>query len=187
VGITAVESSPLGALADETIVLDFADERSIVQTRWATCVLAMLRAHIGEPVANLRSEADAAVNSDLPIDPTAFERFVFVGRGWASGLADEAALKLREGAGAWSESYPAMEYRHGPMSVTNVSTVLWSLGPLAPELLSDVEATGATIVDQDRDPMVELILIQRTAVALARARGLNPDAPNHLSRSVVLT
>ncbi|MEA2506726.1 MAG: hypothetical protein QOH48_1344 [Actinomycetota bacterium] len=185
-GITADGDSPLARSVDHAIVLDFADELSIVQTRWATCVLAMLRAHIGDPILASIARAQKAVEADLPIDPTQFARFVFVGRGWAAAMADEAALKLREAAGAWSESYPSMEYRHGPMSVSGVATVVWSLDELAPELRSDVEATGATVVGAERDPMVELIYIQRAAVALALSRGLDPDTPNHLSRSVVL-
>ena len=32
-----------------------------------------------------------------------------------SAWPHEAALKIREAAGAWTESYPAMEYRHGPI------------------------------------------------------------------------
>jgi fructoselysine-6-P-deglycase FrlB-like protein len=186
-GITAVHDSPLAALVDQTIVLDFADERAIVQTRWATCVLAMLRAHIGHRVMALTASARDATGAALPLDPTEFTRFVFVGRGWAAALADEAALKLREGAGAWSESYPSMEYRHGPVSVSGVSTVLWSLGELGPQLRVDVLASGAAVVESDRDPMVELILVQRAAVALALSRGLDPDAPVGLTRSVILT
>jgi fructoselysine-6-P-deglycase FrlB-like protein len=187
IGITAVRDSPLTALADHVIVLDFADERSIVQTRWATCVLAMLRAHIGHPIRDLAREAEEAVASELPVDPSGYSRFVFLGRGWAAGLADEAGLKLREGAGAWSESYPSMEYRHGPMSVTGVPTLVWSLGQLAPDLHADISASGAAVVSSARDPMVELIYVQRAAVSLALSRGLNPDAPEHLTRSVVLT
>ena len=34
--------------------------------------------------------------------------------------------------------------------------------------------------------MAELVLIQRMAVELAEAQGLDPDHPKHLSRSVVL-
>ena len=45
VAITADGSAPLAALTDRAIVLDFADERSVVQTRFATTVLALLRAH----------------------------------------------------------------------------------------------------------------------------------------------
>src|SRR3712207_7559300 len=49
---------------------------------------------------------------------TTLFRSTFLGRGWTIGLANEAALKLRESAQAWTESYPAMEYRHGPISIT---------------------------------------------------------------------
>ena len=38
--------------------------------------------------------------------------FVLAGAGWTHGIANEAALKLREMAACWSESYPALEYRH---------------------------------------------------------------------------
>jgi fructoselysine-6-P-deglycase FrlB-like protein len=147
----------------------------------------MLRAHIGHEVTGLEVAAREAVTASLLADASSFSRFVFLGRGWAAALADEAALKLREGAGAWSESYPAMEYRHGPMSVPDVPTLVWSLDPLDAELHADVVASGATVVTSQNDPMVELILIQRLAVALARSRGLNPDAPRLLARSVVLS
>ena len=115
---------------------------------------------------------------------------MFLGRGWTVGLANEAALKMREASGAWAESYPAMEYRHGPISVAGTRSAVWPLGDVEPDLLQDVAATGATIVDHGLgaiDPMAELILVQRTAVALAEARGLDPDRPRHLTRSVVLS
>jgi hypothetical protein len=34
--------------------------------------------------------------------------------------------------------------------------------------------------------MAELVVVQRAAVDLARARGLDPNRPRHLTRSVVL-
>jgi fructoselysine-6-P-deglycase FrlB-like protein len=181
-----VADSALARLVDDVIVLDFADERSILQTRWATCVLAMLRAHIGHPVQELVGAGQDAVSRELPVDPTLYSRFVFLGRGWAAALAGEAALKLREGASAWSESYPSMEYRHGPISVSGVATLVWSLDQLTPELSLDIGRSGAEVVTSAGDPMVELIHVQRAAVALALKRGLDPDAPPHLTRSVVL-
>jgi fructoselysine-6-P-deglycase FrlB-like protein len=183
--ITAVADSPLAERVDDAIVLEYADERSVMQTRWATCVLAMLRGHIGDRVEDLVPAAREAVLADLPLDATGFIRFVFLGRGWAAGLADEAALKFREGAGAWSESYPSMEYRHGPMSV-GAPTLVWSLDRLDPRLHADIARSGATVIANSRDPMVELLYVQRAAVELAERRGLDPDMPNHLSRSVVL-
>jgi fructoselysine-6-P-deglycase FrlB-like protein len=211
----------------------------------------------------------------------AAEQFTFLGTGWTIGLAAEAALKMREAAGAWTESYPAMEYRHGPISVTGANRVAWAFGPLPDGLAAQIAATGgrlesalsdSTAANQTTttggrsdsgltdptasqtaspgersesalsdppasqivspsgrsesratdpanqsalrgghsesgltdpaarqtaspgerpesallDPMAELIRVQRLAVAIAEARGLDPDQPRHLTRSVIL-
>ncbi len=176
--------------ADRRVILGFADERSVVQTRFATGVLALLRSGLGEDIEPIAEDGERALAADLPLDPEAFDHFVFLGRGWTVGLANESALKIREASGAWAESYPAMEYRHGPISVAGPRSAVWPLGDVEPDLLHDIAATGATIVDHGLgaiDPMAELILMQRTAVALAEARGMDPDRPRHLTRSVVLS
>ncbi|NUT37991.1 MAG: sugar isomerase, partial [Hamadaea sp.] len=54
-------------------------------------------------------------------------------------------------------------------------------------LAADVAATGASFTHAaDRDPMADLVVAQRLAVALAAHRGLDPDAPRNLTRSVIL-
>jgi glucosamine--fructose-6-phosphate aminotransferase (isomerizing) len=122
----------------------------------------------------------------LPVDPSGFEHFVFLGRRWSTALASEAALKFRETASAWTESYSAMEYRHGPISVAGASSLVWFLGGADSALVEDIEATRATVVVGRADPMAELVTIQQAAVTLAQARGLDPDQPRHLTRSVML-
>jgi fructoselysine-6-P-deglycase FrlB-like protein len=184
--ITAVPDSPAATLAGHLITLEFADERSVVQTRFATSTLALLRAHLGEDLAPAIADAERAVTMPLPHDPAGFDHFVFLGGGWSVGIAHEGALKLRESAQAHTESYPAMEYRHGPISVAGPSSLVWILGSPDPGVADDVAATGATVRIGELDPMAELVLIHRTAVALAQARGLDPDHPRHLTRSVVL-
>lgn len=186
IAISAVDGTPVVRAADRAVILEHADEESVVQTRFATTALALLRAHVGGDMTHAIRDARAALEEPLPVDPGAFERFVFLGRGWTVGLANEAALKMREAALATTESYPAMEYRHGPISVAGPSTLVWCLGEVEDALVRDVEATGATVVRRGLDPMAELILVQRTAVALAEARGLDPDHPRNLTRSVVL-
>ncbi|MGE5286735.1 MAG: SIS domain-containing protein [Micromonosporaceae bacterium] len=186
VAVTAVPGSPVASTADDTIVLDFANEQSVVQTRFATTALAVLRAHIGDRLEAAIVDGEAALADALPVEPTQFRQFVFLGQGWTAGLADEAALKVREAASAWTEAYPAMEYRHGPISAAGRGTLVWAIGPVDPGVLADAAATGATIVNGGSDPMAELILIQRMAVGLAEARGLDPDHPKYLTRSVVL-
>jgi len=186
VAVTAVPGSPVASSADEVIVLDFANEQSVVQTRFATTVLALLRAHTGDRLEAAVADGEAALARALPVDPSEFTQFVFLGQGWTVGLADEAALKLREAASAWTEAYPAMEYRHGPISVAGPGTLVWAIGPVDPDVLADAADTGATIAGAGSDPMAELVLIQRMAVELAEAQGLDPDHPKHLTRSVVL-
>jgi fructoselysine-6-P-deglycase FrlB-like protein len=188
VAITAVPEGPVGAAADDVIALPFADEHSVVQTRFATTALTLLRAHAGDGGTDrAAADADQALARELPIDPASVSQWTFIGRGWTVGVAQEAALKLREAAQAWTEAYPALEYRHGPMSVSGPGTVVWAFGPLDPALTEEARAVGTTVVDLPLDPLGSLVVAQRTAVALAQARGLNPDAPRNLSRSVVLT
>jgi fructoselysine-6-P-deglycase FrlB-like protein len=184
--ISAVPGSPVVKAAGKSITLEFADERSVVQTRFATSVLALLRAHLGEHLSVAVDQAESAVTSGLPANPSGFDHFVFLGHGWTVGIANEAALKMREAAGAHTESYPAMEYRHGPISLAGPSTLVWILDSPDPAVADDVRSTGATVVTASLDPMAELVLIQRATVALALARGLDPDAPRNLTRSVVL-
>ncbi len=187
IAFVGVEGSPVAREADVAIPLAFADERSVVQTRFATSVLALARAWLGEDLEPIAAAAEQAIAAPLPIQPGEHEHFVSLGAGWTIGLADEAALKLREAARAWTESYPAMELRHGPISVLGPGSVVWALGPVDGGVLDDARGTGATVVGGELDPMVELVRIQRAAVALARARGLDPDRPRNLTRSVVLS
>ena len=164
-----------------------AAEQSVVQTRFPTTVLALLRASLGEDLGSgRRRRPPAAVTSTLPVAAGDVRQITFLGRGWAAAIAEEAALKCREAAGAWTESYPAMEYRHGPISVSGPGTVVWVFGDGAAGLAGDVAATGAQFVDDDLDPMVDLIRAQRLAVELARHAGRDPDRPRALSFSVVL-
>ncbi|GAB3156823.1 SIS domain-containing protein [Micromonospora sonneratiae] len=196
--------SPAAHRADQTVAMPFADERSVVQTRFATSALALLRAHLGANITALAADAEVAVRTPLPIDPARIEQVTFLGRGWTIGLAHEAALKCREAATFWSEAYPAMDYRHGPISVAGPGRLVWAFGEIPPGLAEDIMATGAAFVHSRThgchavlggwaagrtplDPMADLILAQRFAVALSTSRGLDPDAPRHLTRSVVLT
>ena len=184
--LTADPRTPVAETADDLVVLDYADERSVVQTRFATTALTLLRAHLGLHTDAVTADARTALAGELPQGLVGRAQFTFLGRGWTVGLADEAALKLREAAGAWTESYPAMEYRHGPISVTTHGTATWMLGEAPPGLADEVRATGAQWIVGGLDPLAELIRAQRLAVAVAAARGLDPDRPRHLTRSVIL-
>ncbi|MGI5339447.1 SIS domain-containing protein [Streptomyces sp. CA-181903] len=187
--LTADPATPVRDAADALAVLDWADEESVVQTRFATTALALLRSALpGGPDAVRRAadEATAAVTEPLPDALLSASQWTFLGRGWAYGVAQEAALKMREAAGAWTESYPAMEYRHGPVAIAGPGRVTWAFGPVPEGLEGAVGAAGGTFVHTPSDPLAELVRAQRVAVAVAEARGLAPDRPRGLTRSVVL-
>lgn len=183
--ITAVADSPASAVANEVIALPFADEQSVVQTRFATSALTLLRVHLGEDIEPLVADARRAL--EIPVDDLlGADQATFVGLGWAIGLTFEAALKTREAAQFWSESYPAMDYRHGPIAIAQPGRLVWSFGEAPLGLAGEVAETGATFVQHDLDPVAGLIVAQRFAVGLAKSRGLDPDHPRSLTRSVIL-
>jgi fructoselysine-6-P-deglycase FrlB-like protein len=186
VAITIDGASPIVRSATHVIALPFASEESVVQTRFPTSVLALLRASLGEDLTAVIAAGSTAVGAETPVDASTVRQITFLGRGWAAAIADEAALKCREAAAFWTESYPAMEYRHGPISVSGSGTVVWMFGEPPGGLASDVAATGAQFVSENLDPMVDLIRAQRLAVELAHHGGRDPDRPRSLSFSVIL-
>lgn len=199
--VTADPATPVTEVADAVAVLDFADEESVVQTRFATAGLALLRAHLESenalpagvrPLDAAIRDAERAVTEPLDAAVSGAEQFTFLGSGWTCGLALEAALKMREAAGAWTEAYPAMEYRHGPISITGPGRVAWAFGELPEGLADDVARVGGTLVAGSTatpaglDPLADLVRAQRLAVICAEARGYDPDRPRNLTRSVIL-
>ncbi len=189
VGITADGSTPVAVAADAVIVLDFADEQSVVQTRFATTELALLLAALGQDIEPMAAAAEAVLAADLPAELLGAEQFSFLGSGWTYGLANEAALKLREAAGLWTESYPAMEYRHGPIAVAAPGRVVWLFGRAPDGLADEVAAAGGLVWQPDAailTPLAELVRVHRVAAAIARGHGLDPDRPRNLTRSVIL-
>ncbi|MFJ4651231.1 SIS domain-containing protein [Nocardia sp. NPDC088792] len=185
--ICSSPGTPALELADP-ILIDEVDEQSVVQTRFATTTLALLRHHLGENLTPVIDQARAVLAED---PETAFaavryaEQISFVGMGFAAALADEAALKLRESCQSWTDSYLGTEYRHGPIAIAAPGRAVWAFGPI-PGLAADIEATGAHFEHRDIDPMAELVRVHRLCMLRAADLGLDPDHPRSLSRSVVL-
>ncbi len=187
IAIVADADSPIGALADEVIALPFADERSVVQTRFASTVVALARAAFGDDIAGISAQARAVLAEPVPDALVAAEQVTFLGTGWTIGLAHEAALKMRESSQSWTESYPAMEYRHGPLSIAAPGRAVWMFGDAPAGLAEEVARTGAHLAGGDVDALAELVRAHRVALTRSRDRGLDADAPRNLTRSVILT
>lgn len=186
VGIVGDMSSPLVDLADDVIGLPFADEKSVVQTRFATTALTFLRASTGADVSGSIRDAERALSEDLAPELVTAEQVTFLGRGWTVGIAHEAALKMRESCQAWTESYPAMEYRHGPLAIAAPGRAVWMFGDAPSGLDADIAVTGARFENSALDPLADLVRAHRVALERSLAAGLNPDLPRNLTRSVIL-
>ena len=82
---------PVTELADRAVLLPEVDEQSVVQTRFATSALALLRASLGEDLAAAIADARAVLAEDEAHGLAGLvdaEQVTFVGRGWTIGLAD---------------------------------------------------------------------------------------------------
>src|SRR5579859_59050 len=99
-GIIGAPGTPLVAACNQVILLDYADEISTIQTRYATSVLTLLRRSTGEDVSFLPGQARQALAAPIPLQDE--DHFVFLGTGPGVGLAAEAALKCREAGGVWT-------------------------------------------------------------------------------------
>ncbi|OZB81071.1 MAG: sugar isomerase [Microbacterium sp. 14-71-5] len=185
VGVIGDATSPLVGMVDDAVLLPFADEQSVVQTRFATTALALFRASLGEDLTSAIADVRTAL---ADVDPTlaGAEQYTFLGRGWTIGLAHEAALKMRESSQSWTESYPSMDYRHGPIAIAAPGRITWQFGAAPEGLDAQVAATGGRWVQHAIDPMADLARLHRVALDRALAKGLNPDEPRNLTRSVIL-
>ena len=178
-------ATPIGARANEIIDLNYADETSVVQTRFPTTLIALVLARHGggdlsELIEQGRRSVDVGADEEMP------RQLVVLGEGYGAAIAQEAALKCRESAGMWAEAYATGEYRHGPISVAGPGTLVWGVTPIPPVVVEAVEATGARIRQPSGDPLAELVTLQFHAVAWAASVGRDANVPVHLSRSVVI-
>lgn len=187
VAVIGDTTSPIVNKVDAVVELPYADEQSVVQTRFATTALTYLLTSVGVDLTDAVADARTAVVTETSQELIDAEQFTFLGRGWTVGLAHEAALKMREAVQGWTESYPGMEYRHGPISIAAPNRVTWMIGEEPEGLANDMVRTGALYINNAVHPLAELARVHRVTLDRARARGMNPDQPRNLSRSVILS
>jgi glutamine---fructose-6-phosphate transaminase (isomerizing) len=211
-------TSPLAELADITAPLLAGPELSVAATKsyiGALSAVVQLVAHWSQDAAILSSLArlpdvlDQAWAQDwsvaLPLLKDARSLYV-LGRGVGFGIAEEAALKLKETCGLHAEAFSAAEVRHGPMALVGPDFPVLAFAQ-GDETRAGVESAAAAAAAQgapvikvgggaqpgvlslptkDACPILEPIgyalSFYRLVGALALARGLDPDRPPHLTK-----
>jgi glucosamine--fructose-6-phosphate aminotransferase (isomerizing) len=224
--ITCYEDSTLASDAPFSLISRKGKEESIAQTRSFSSMLVAAQALAG--IAAGRNDYLAQLQSLPPLgerliaerqglarelgEDARLQRFFFLGSGPRYGLACEAMLKMKEMSLSYSEAFHFMEFRHGPKSMVDETTlVVGLLSDSAQEhelaVLKEVKELGARTLalaesaDQsDVDHLVcfdsglpelarevlYLPVLQLLAYYRAIAKGLNPDRPTHLDAVVRL-
>jgi glucosamine--fructose-6-phosphate aminotransferase (isomerizing) len=223
--ITCYPNSELAKLSDCVISLPHAQEQSVAQTRSFTSMMLGvalivereipegLSEHLTKPLsAVIHDENELVSNIGTEVG---FQRFFFLGSGSKYGLACEAMLKMKEMSLSYAEAYHFLEFRHGPMSmVDSTSLVVGLIGHNRSDreldVLQDMQQLGAKVLaigpvghTQAVDHLDHFIPIhlngfgtygdvgylptlQKLAYERARANDLDPDQPAHLSAVVKL-
>jgi glucosamine--fructose-6-phosphate aminotransferase (isomerizing) len=217
VALVNAKDSPLAARADHVVPLCAGPETSVAATKSFIASLAAIT-HLVSCWAE-----DRELSEEVRKAPRHLERawsldwreavehlksindLYVVGRGMGLGVAQEAALKLKETCGLHAEAVSAAELRHGPMALVRPGfpVLVFSqndearagvevlTGELvarkADVMIAGSRCTGAlNLPVEPAHPVIEPMLIAQTfyrmANALSLARGLDPDRPPNLRK-----
>lgn len=218
VAIVNEPDTPLAQVAEQTIPMLAGPERSVAATKSFIASLLVLtriveawtrdgglRAALGAAPTLLREAWALDWSPALPALHDARNLYV-IGRGLGLGIAQEAALKLKETCGLHAEGYSAAEVRHGPMAIVGEGFPVLMLvpndeakdafGPLAGDftsrgarvLMAGGTAPGVLVLPALSEvhpalaPILTIQAFYRFAARLSLARGLDPDRPPHLQK-----
>ena len=210
IAVTCEPDSSIVRAAETTVLARTHPDEGIVMTSSASLMLIVgLRlAGIAVDAGRAARNAEAALGAIAAALPAALEgrsHFVYLGAGPLYGLAQEGALKLQEMSLSYSQAFHTMEYRHGPISLVDASTlaiVLYSPDTRDEEarVAADLRDKGALVIGFGGPGDVEIEFgadpLLRTLVALpalqifgervAERKGLDTAAPRHLNKVVIL-
>jgi len=178
--VTGQADSPLAELAEEVVVCTPELELSWCHTASYTCAVAALAALRGEDVAFLPDAVEEAVRFEEP--PPSQTKICVAGAGRDWPTAQEAVLKLREGAWLSAGAHHTEQLLHGHLAAIDETVrayVLEGEGRAA-ERAADAAAAlrelgCETTLVPTRHPVVDIVRFQLLTLAIAEARGIDPD------------
>jgi fructoselysine-6-P-deglycase FrlB-like protein len=178
--ITGTPESPIAERCEEVIVVTPEVERSYCHTASYTCAVATLAALQGENISGLPAEVERALEDRFPVSD--HERWLVAGAGRDWPTAQEAVLKLREGAFVAAEAYETEQLLHGYLAAVDESVrcfVLEGQGRAAERAhgaVAALEVLGCDVtLVASVHPVVDIVGFQTLTVALAERRGVDPD------------
>ncbi len=212
-----VADSPLAKMADLVLPLEAGEELSVAATKSYIASLSAILHLVAQwsenaPLQSVLNTLPDALAQAWELDwsrgvsaLTPVRNLFVIGRGLGFGIAQEAALKLKETCGLHAEAFSAAEVKHGPMAIVGRDFPVLVISQQdetqagTQGLVREFRERGARVLaadalpDEDQLPVVSnshpviapILAIQsfyRMANALAIARGYHPDEPPHLNK-----
>ena len=179
--VTGKADSPLGQLCDEVVVCTPEIEKSWCHTASYTCAVAALAALRGEDISGLADEVDDALGRREPVPDQ--DRIMVAGAGRDWPTAQEAVLKIREGAHLPAAAHQTEQLLHGHLAAVDERVRAYVLegegraAERAHDAVAALEILGCetTLVPMSH-PVVDIVRFQLLTVDLAENRGVDPDA-----------
>jgi glucosamine--fructose-6-phosphate aminotransferase (isomerizing) len=178
--VTGTPTSTLAENADEVLVVTPQLERSWCHTASYTCAVAALQVLHGHDVSELPARVEEELQRE--VEPFEESRVLIVGAGRDWPTAQEAALKLREGAWVDATALQTEQLLHGHLAAVDANVrayVLEGEGRIAARAEDAVAALGklgcpVELVPTEH-PVVDIVRFQLLTLAVAEARGIDPD------------
>ena len=181
--VTGRAESPLAEVADEVIVCTPEIERSWCHTASYTCGVAAIAAMRGEDIAWLPDAVEEALAQGPPRHMGTHGPILVAGAGPSWATAQEAALKLREGAHWLAGAHETEQLLHGHLAAVDESVRAFVLegegraAERAHDAVRALETIGCdTTLVPTRHPVVDIVPFQLLTLALADVRGVDPDS-----------
>jgi len=210
IGVTNEPDSPLAGAVDLLLTTDAGAERAVPATKTVTAQFAVLVTvaaalgtgpAAGDTLAGLPGAVAATLDDPRPAGELAgrwraIDRLVVAGRGLGYAAALETALKVAETTGVLAEGMSAADLYHGPIAAVyaGAPVLLVSVGgPGDADLAAlrgvldgrHAETAALPVPAALAEPAQAITAVvrgQQLALALAQARGADPDAPAHLTK-----
>lgn len=115
------------------------------------------------------------------------DKLLIIGRGENLILAKEAAIKLKEACYIQSEAIGGGELKHGTLALVEKGVLVLAIGNKLENDIAEIKARGGEILEINNSGIISnLWSIQLLAYYLAKYRGINPDRPRNLAKSVTV-
>lgn len=212
IGITCEEGSTLAKEADTVIYAETHPREGVVMASSASLMLleGLRLAGVSIDGAAIAQEGEKLFSDNenkLAEAVKGRSHFVVLGSAELQGVAQEGALKLMEMSISYSQAFFPLEYRHGPMSLVDDQTLIVLLyhpdtAEAEAKVAREMEEKGARVIgiggpgtvtiamsetDSARRALLALPLLQWLGQLVALQKGVNSEAPRHLTKVVSLS